>query len=313
MSKKRVVIALGGNALGKNLTEQGELVKVSAKAIADLLQEGCEVVVVHGNGPQVGLINNVFNEYYNHHPEAFEVPLAHCGSMSEAYIGFDLQNAIQEELKNRNIKVKGVATVITMTEVYRDDPAFKKPTKPIGNFMTKEQAEKLAKELNWEIVEDSGRGYRRVVASPIPQNIVEIEAIETLFKGGSIVICAGGGGIPVFKEGNGYVGAPAVIDKDNAASLLARQLNADMLIILTAVNKVAINFNKPDQKELEQMTVAEAKKYAEEGQFAPGSMLPKIRASSLFVEGHPERKALIAHLLKAKEAVQGTTGTIIVA
>ena len=311
--KKRVVIALGGNALGKNLEEQRRDVKVSAKAIADLLEENCEVLVVHGNGPQVGLINNAFNEYYNNHKKdgGFPVPLSMAGAMSEAYIGYDLQNALQEEFANRKLKVNGIATLITQTEVDENDPAFKNPTKPIGQFMTKEQAEEKAKELGWEIVEDSGRGYRRVVASPIPNHIVEIEAINAMFNAGSIVICAGGGGIPVFKRGNGHEGAPAVIDKDNAASLLARQINADLLIILTAVEKVAINFNKPNQKELDKMTVAEAKKYSDEGQFAPGSMLPKIRAASLFAKSGKGKKAIIGHLYKAKETVQGLTGTII--
>ena len=311
--KKRVVIALGGNALGKNLEEQRRDVKVSAKAIADLLEENCEVLVVHGNGPQVGLINNAFNEYYNNHKKdgGFPVPLAMAGAMSEAYIGYDLQNALQEEFANRKLKVNGVATLITQTEVDENDPAFKNPTKPIGQFMTKEQAEEKAKELGWEIVEDSGRGYRRVVASPIPNHIVEIEAINAMFNAGSIVICAGGGGIPVFKRGNGHEGAPAVIDKDNAASLLARQINADLLIILTAVEKVAINFNKPNQKVLDKMTVAEAKKYSDEGQFAPGSMLPKIRAASLFAKSGKGKKAIIGHLYKAKETIQGLTGTII--
>ena len=311
--KKRVVIALGGNALGKNLEEQRRDVKVSAKAIADLLEENCEVLVVHGNGPQVGLINNAFNEYYNNHKKdgGFPVPLSMAGAMSEAYIGYDLQNALQEEFANRNLKVNGVATLITQTEVDENDPAFKNPTKPIGQFMTKEQAEEKAKELGWEIVEDSGRGYRRVVASPIPNHIVEIDAIKAMFNAGSIVICAGGGGIPVFKRGNGHEGAPAVIDKDNAASLLARQINADLLIILTAVEKVAINFNKPDQKVLDKMTVAEAKKYSDEGQFAPGSMLPKIRAASLFAKSGKGKKAIIGHLYKAKETIQGLTGTII--
>ena len=311
--KKRVVIALGGNALGKNLEEQRRDVKVSAKAIADLLEENCEVLVVHGNGPQVGLINNAFNEYYNNHKNdgGFAVPLSMAGAMSEAYIGYDLQNALQEEFANRKLKVNGVATLITQTEVDEKDPAFKNPTKPIGLFMTKEQAEEKAKELGWEIVEDSGRGYRRVVASPIPTHVVEIDAIKAMFDAGSIVICAGGGGIPVFKRGNGHEGAPAVIDKDNAASLLARQINADMLIILTAVEKVSINFNKPNQKSLDKMTVAEAKKYSEEGQFAPGSMLPKIRAASLFAQSEKGKKAIIGHLYKAKETIQGLTGTII--
>ena len=311
--KKRVVIALGGNALGKNLEEQRRDVKVSAKAIADLLEENCEVLVVHGNGPQVGLINNAFNEYYNNHKNdgGFAVPLSMAGAMSEAYIGYDLQNALQEEFANRNLKVNGVATLITQTEVDENDKAFKNPTKPIGQFMTKEQAEEKAKELGWEIVEDSGRGYRRVVASPIPIHIVEIDAIKAMFNAGSIVICAGGGGIPVFKRGNGHQGAPAVIDKDNAASLLARQIDADMLIILTAVEKVSINFNKPDQKNLDKMTVAEARKYSEEGQFAPGSMQPKIRAATLFAESGKGKKAIIGHLYKAKETIQGLTGTVI--
>ena len=311
--KKRVVIALGGNALGKNLEEQRRDVKVSAKAIADLLEENCEVLVVHGNGPQVGLINNAFNEYYNNHKNdgGFAVPLSMAGAMSEAYIGYDLQNALQEEFANRGLKVNGVATLITQTEVDENDPAFKNPTKPIGLFMTKEQAEEKAKELGWEIVEDSGRGYRRVVASPIPTHIVEIDAINAMFNAGSIVICAGGGGIPVFKKGNGHVGAPAVIDKDNAASLLARQINADVLIILTAVEKVSINFNKPNQQNLDKMSVAEAKKYSEEKQFAPGSMLPKIRAASLFASSGKGKKAIIGHLYKAKETIQGLTGTII--
>lgn len=311
--KKRVVIALGGNALGKNLEEQKRDTKVSAKAIVDLIEEGVELVVVHGNGPQVGLINNAFNEYYTNHKNdvGFYVPLSMAGAMSQAYIGYDMQNAIEEELVNRGIKVNGVATVITQTEVYRDDPAFNKPTKPIGHFMTKEQAEEKAKELGWEIVEDSGRGYRRVVASPIPQKIIEIDAIKSIFNQGGIVISTGGGGIPVFKEGNGYVGAPAVIDKDFGASLLARQLEADLLIILTAVEKVAINFNKPNQQALDKMSVEEAKKYAEEGQFAPGSMLPKIRAASLFASSAPGRKAIIGHLYKAKETIQGLTGTVI--
>ena len=321
--KKRVVIALGGNALGKNLEEQRRDVKVSAKAIADLLEENCEVLVVHGNGPQVGLINNAFNEYYNNHKKdgGFPVPLAMAGAMSEAYIGYDLQNALQEEFANRNLKVNGVATLITQTEVDENDPAFKKPTKPIGQFMTKEQAEEKAKELGWEIVEDSGRGYRRVVASPIPVHIVEIDAIKAMFNAGSIVICAGGGGIPVFKRGNGHEGAPAVIDKDNAASLLARQINADLLIILTAVEKVSINFNKPDQKSLDKMTVAEAKKYSDEAPLT--DLLPDINCALAWVQvkeyarNEKTRKELFAmfhqacligrHKMYAREMEEGST------
>ena len=309
--KKKVVIALGGNALGKNLDEQREAVKITSKAIVDLLEANCEVVVVHGNGPQVGMINNCFNEYRDQHKDASPIPLSVCGAMSQAYIGYDLQNALREECITRGVKVNGVATVITQTEVDPNDPAFKNPTKPIGQFMTKEQAEEAKKELGWDIVEDSGRGYRRVVASPYPTKIVEIEAIKGMIKAGTLVICCGGGGIPVIKEGNHYKGAPAVIDKDSAASLLAAELDVDMFIILTAVERIALNYNKPNEQWLSKMSVEEAEKYIKEGHFAPGSMLPKVNAGIRFAKSKEGRHALITLLDKAREAVKGTTGTII--
>ena len=309
--KKRVVIALGGNALGSNLSEQKALVKTSSKAIVDLIESGCEVVVVHGNGPQVGMINNCFNEYRENHQNFQAIPLSVCGAMSQAYIGYDLQNALREECVNRNVKVNGVATIITQTEVDVNDPAFKKPTKPIGHFMNKETAEQCAKDLGWDIVEDSGRGYRRVVPSPLPKKIVEIEAIEGMVKNGTLVVCVGGGGIPVVKDGNGYKGVAAVIDKDYAASLLASDLNADMFIILTAVEKIAINFNTKDEVLLDKMNLKEAEKYIEEKHFAPGSMLPKVKAGMSFAKSKKGGQALITLLEKANEGLAGKTGTII--
>lgn len=311
MGKKKIVLALGGNALGNTLSEQMEAVKTTAKAIVDLVEEGCEVVIVHGNGPQVGMINNAMNEYHDNHKETSIIPLSVCGAMSQAYIGYDLQNALKEECLNRKVNVKNVTTVVTQVVVDAQDPAFKKPTKPIGQFMTKEQADEAAKEKHWDIVEDAGRGYRRVVASPLPVDIVELETIKTLSAAGDLVICCGGGGIPVVKEGNHLKGVAAVIDKDSAACLLAKLIDADMLIILTAVEKVAINFNKPDVKWIDKMNIKEAQQYCDEGQFAPGSMLPKVKAGMSFAESKDGREALITLLEKAREGIKGTTGTII--
>ncbi|MDO5563680.1 MAG: carbamate kinase [Eubacteriales bacterium] len=311
MSKKKIVIALGGNALGNTLEEQMQAVKTTSKAIVDMIEENCEVVIVHGNGPQVGMINNAMNEYHDNHKETSLIPLSVCGAMSQAYIGYDLQNALREECINRNVDIKNVSTIITQVLVDKNDKAFQNPTKPIGQFMTKEKAEEAKKEKNWDIVEDSGRGYRRVVASPIPIDIIELDAINALSASGDLVICCGGGGIPVINENNHLKGVPAVIDKDSAACLLAKKINADMLIILTAVEKVAINFGKPDVKWIDKMNIQEANKYCEEGQFAPGSMLPKVKAAMDFANSKDGRVALITLLEKAREAVKGTTGTII--
>ncbi|MBR3974011.1 MAG: carbamate kinase [Oscillospiraceae bacterium] len=298
---KRIVIALGGNALGSNLPEQMEAVKITAKAIVDLIEEGHEVIVAHGNGPQVGMIKNSMDK---------SIPMSVCVAMSQAYIGYDLQNALREEMLGRGLN-KAVSTVLTQVEVDPADPAFLKPTKPIGSFMTKEEAEALEAK-GYTCVEDSGRGYRQVVASPRPQGIVELETIKTLVDAGLVVIACGGGGIPVVKtDGHHLKGAAAVIDKDFASCVLAQQLDADCLIILTAVEKVAIHFGKPDVEWLADLTPAKAQEYIEAGEFAPGSMLPKVQAAVMFAESKPGRTALITLLEKAKDGVAGKTGTSI--
>ena len=298
---KRIVIALGGNALGKNLPEQMQAVKETSKAIADLIEAGHQVVIAHGNGPQVGMIQNAFAAYRKQEPSADVMPLSMCVAMSQGYIGYDLQNALKEELLNRGLQ-QGVATVLTQVVVDENDPAFRHPTKPIGAFMAKEEAEKMAREKGWNVVEDAGRGWRQGVASPKP--------IKTLAEAGSVVIACGGGGIPVIATNRHHLkGAAAVIDKDFASELLAEHLNADMLIILTAVEKVAVNFNKPDQKWLDTMTPDEARAYMAEGQFAPGSMLPKVEAAVKFAESKPGRTALITLLEKARDGIDGKTGT----
>lgn len=310
--KKRIVIALGGNALGNNLPEQMEAVKQTSRAIADLIQAGNQVVIAHGNGPQVGMIQKAMAELTRTDPEKYiPCPLSVCVAMSQGYIGYDLQNGLREELLDRGIQ-KGVSTVLTQVEVDPADPAFQHPTKPIGAFMSKEEADKLVAERGYDVIEDSGRGYRRVVASPKPVSIVEIESIRDMVDAGLVVVACGGGGIPVFQtEGHHLKGAAAVIDKDFASCTLAQQLDADMLIILTAVEKVAVNFGKPEQKWLDSLTPKEARRYMDEGQFAPGSMLPKVQAAVAFAESKPGRSALITLLEKAKNGIEGKTGTVI--
>ena len=309
---KRIVVALGGNALGNNLPEQMAAVKQTARAIVDLIEQGHQVVIAHGNGPQVGMIQNAMTELTRSDPEKYiPCPLSVCVAMSQGYIGYDLQNGLREELLDRGIN-KGVATVLTQVEVDPHDPAFQNPTKPIGAFMTKEEADALVKERDYQVVEDAGRGYRRVVASPKPVSIVEIQSIQDMVEAGLVVVACGGGGIPVFKtEGHHLKGAAAVIDKDFASEKMAEQLDADVLIILTAVEKVAVNFGKPDQKWLDSLTPEEARRYMDEGQFAPGSMLPKVQAAVRFAESRPGRKALITLLEKAGAGVAGETGTTI--
>ena len=311
---KRIVVALGGNALGNNLPEQMAAVKQTARAIVDLIEQGHQVVIAHGNGPQVGMIQNAMTELTRSDPEKYiPCPLSVCVAMSQGYIGYDLQNGLREELLDRGIN-KGVATVLTQVEVDPHDPAFQNPTKPIGAFMTKEEADALVKERDYKVVEDAGRGYRRVVASPKPVSIVEIQSIQDMVEAGLVVVACGGGGIPVFKtEGHHLKGAAAVIDKDFASEKMAEQLDADVLIILTAVEKVAVNFGKPDQKWLDSLTPEEARRYMDEGQFAPGSMLPKVQAAVKFAESRPGRKALITLLEKAGAGVAGETGTTITA
>ena len=309
---KRIVIALGGNALGKNLPEQMEAVQHTARAIVDLIEQGNEVIVVHGNGPQVGMIANAMTELTRSDPQKYiPCPLSVCGAMSQGYIGYDLQNALREEMERRGI-TRGVATVLTQVEVDPADPAFENPTKPIGSFMTEDEAEQLKRDRGYDFVEDSGRGYRRVVASPKPRRIVELDTISSLVAADHVVIACGGGGIPVLPTGNHHLkGAAAVIDKDFAAELLAESLDADYLVILTAVEKVAVNFGKPDQQWLDGLTPETAGKYVDEGQFAPGSMLPKVQAAVKFAESKPGRSALITLLDRAADGIAGKTGTIV--
>ena len=309
---KRIVIALGGNALGKNLPEQMEAVQHTARAIVDLIEQGNEVIVVHGNGPQVGMIANAMTELTRSDPQKYiPCPLSVCGAMSQGYIGYDLQNALREEMERHGI-TRGVATVLTQVEVDPEDPAFKNPTKPIGSFMTEDEAEQLKRDRGYDFVEDSGRGYRRVVASPKPRRIVELDTISSLVAADHVVIACGGGGIPVLPTGNHHLkGAAAVIDKDFAAELLAESLDADYLVILTAVEKVAVNFGKPDQQWLDELTPETAGKYVDEGQFAPGSMLPKVQAAVKFAVSKPGRSALITLLDRAADGIAGKTGTIV--
>lgn len=307
---KRLVIALGGNALGNTPKEQLELVKKTASTIVDLIEEGYDVVVGYGNGPQVGMVNLAFENSHNNNGGTPEMPFPECGAMTQGYIGYHLQQSIGRELKLRGLK-KSVATIVTQVEVDKNDKAFENPTKPIGSFYTKEQADKIIAETGYTFVEDAGRGYRRVVPSPKPVSIVELETVEKLVSQGSVVITVGGGGIPVVKNEDYFEGVAAVIDKDRASAKLALDLHADMLVILTAVEKVSINFNKENQEDLDAMSLAEARKYIEEGHFAKGSMLPKVESCIEYVENTEDGKALITSLEKAKEALQGKTGTII--
>ena len=310
---KRIVIALGGNALGDNLPEQMKAVKITSKAIVDLIEDGHEVVVCHGNGPQVGMIQNAMTELTRSDPDRYiPCPLSVCVAMSQGYIGYDLQNGLREEMLNRGID-RGAATVLTQVEVDPNDPAFLNPTKPIGAFMTEAEARRLEKERDYRVVEDAGRGWRRVVASPKPVSIIEIDTIRSLVDTDHVVVACGGGGIPVFKtEGNHLKGAAAVIDKDFAAAVLARQLDADLLVILTAVEKVAIHFGKPDQQWLDRLTPETAQQYIQDGEFAPGSMLPKVEAALSFAESKSGRAALITLLEKARDGIHGKTGTLII-
>lgn len=310
MKKKRIVLALGGNALGNTLQEQMQAVKITAKAIVDLIEENCEVIIVHGNGPQVGIINNAMTEYANHNGTA-PTPLSVCVAMSQAYIGYDLQNSLREEFLNRSLAAPPIVTMVTQVRVDADDPAFSNPSKPIGQFMSKEQALVAASEFGWVVKEDAGRGYRRVVASPKPREIIESSAIRAMVEDENLVICCGGGGIPVIRQEKHLAGVSAVIDKDFAAALLASSLDADMLIILTAVEKVAIRFGKPDQEWLDHMTVAQAEEYCAQQEFAPGSMLPKVLAAIQFAQSGENRTAMITLLEKARDAINGKTGTTI--
>lgn len=311
MKKLKIVVALGGNALGTTLPEQAEKVRITANAIADLIEDGHNVVITHGNGPQVGIINNAMATLSKENPSQSEFPLSVCGAMSQAYIGYDLQNALREELSKRKVE-RPIVTLVTEVAVDKKDPAFLEPSKPIGKFMNKEEAAEYSQKYGCPVREDAGRGYRRVVPSPKPADIVELDAIQSAVDSNVVVICCGGGGIPVVKEGNyHYRGIAAVIDKDFASELLAEKLDADFLVMLTAVEKVCINFNKPNQKEISDLTVDEANALIEQGQFAKGSMLPKVEAAIKFAESKPGRRALITLLERAIDGINGETGTII--
>ncbi|CAL29159.1 carbamate kinase [Staphylococcus carnosus] len=306
----KIVVALGGNALGKSPEEQLELVKSTSKSLVALIQKGHEVVISHGNGPQVGSINLGLN-FAADHEQGPSFPFAECGAMSQAYIGYHLQQSLQNELHDLGID-KPVVTLVTQTLVDKEDEAFANPTKPIGLFYDKETADKVSEEKNYTFVEDSGRGYRRVVPSPQPIEIIEQTSIETLINAGNLVISGGGGGIPVYKDNNGDLhGVDAVIDKDKSSALLAANLKSEQLIILTAVDYIYINFGKDNQEVLTEVAVDEMKKYIDEDQFAKGSMLPKVEASLQFIENNPEGKVIITSLEKLDDALEGKVGTVI--
>ncbi len=307
----RMVVALGGNALGETPREQRQAVTETAENLVDLIDQGHEIVLAHGNGPQVGMINLAFETSSQSEAETPEMPFPECGAMSQGYIGYHLQNAMQEKLRDRGYQ-KQVATIITQVIVDKEDSAFTNPTKPIGSFYSEEEAQKLKEEKGYDMVEDSGRGYRRVVPSPLPVDIAEKNVIENLVDTGKVVISCGGGGIPVIRENGSLKGVPAVIDKDHASEKLAEELKADYLVILTAVEQVALNFGTPQEEAIDEMTVSQAEKYSEEGHFAEGSMLPKIKAAINFARSGDDRKALITSLEKAEEGLKGETGTLVV-
>lgn len=306
----KIVVALGGNALGKTPREQIALVKNTAKPIVDLIEHGNQVILAHGNGPQVGMINLAMDTASKTEAGTPEMPFPECGAMSQGYIGYHLQNAIREELLERGID-KPVATVITQVIVDKDDQAFDRPSKPIGAFYSKDEADGMIRDKGFTMVEDAGRGYRRVVPSPLPVDVAEKETVKTLVDNGHVVITVGGGGIPVVREGHSLKGVAAVIDKDFASGKIAELLDADYLIILTAVEKVAIHFGKENEKWLDRLSLEEAQTYIDEGHFAPGSMLPKVKAAMMFAASKKGRRALITSLEKAEMGIEGKTGTII--
>lgn len=308
----RVVVALGGNALGDTPEEQIERVRAAAPELLNLITQGNEIIITHGNGPQVGMIQKAFTYAHQVDEKIPMLDLPECGGMSQGYIGYHLQQALGVAL-HKAYKRWHVASVVTQTEVDPDDPAFSNPTKPIGAFLTEEQAKaEMAAHPEQKYVEDSGRGWRRVVASPDPKKIVEAESILNLLDNDFIVICTGGGGVPVVRDYNdkgAYRGVAAVIDKDLGGELLAEDCKADVLILLTAVDHVAINFGKPDQVDLEDISVEEAERYLEEGQFGKGSMEPKVRAGIRFAKSRPGRVCIIGSLDKAGDAMAGKSGT----
>ncbi len=312
----RIVIALGGNALQENPKDtsaeaQLKTSRNTAKFIVDIVESGHEIIIAHGNGPQVGQIVSTYEAAAQQDKSIPVMPFPECGAMSQGYIGYHLQQAIRDELRERNIN-KEVATIITQVKVSKEDPNFLNPSKPVGSFFSKEEAERLEKEKNYVMKNDANRGYRRVVPSPVPLEVVEEKVIKTLVEAGHIVITVGGGGIPVVEEIHCLKGVPAVIDKDFASEKIAEILEADIFLILTAVDKVAINFGKEDEKWLDNITVSEGEEYILQGHFAPGSMLPKIKAALSFVKSKDSRVAVISSLNKAKAALDGNEGTRII-
>jgi len=305
----KIVVALGGNALGKSPEEQLKLVKHTAASLIGLVAAGHKVVISHGNGPQVGAINLGMN-YAAENGKTAAFPFPECGAMSQGYIGYHLQQSLQNELHRQNIQ-KDVATVVTQIEVDPSDSAFQNPSKPVGDFYTKEDAAKIQADKGYTFKEDAGRGYRQVVPSPLPKKIIELNSINTLIENGSLVIAGGGGGVPVVQTTDGLQGVPAVIDKDRSSALLAANIAADQLIILTAVDDVYVNYGKPDQKSLRELSSDDAQRYIDEGQFAPGSMLPKIQACLSFVASGANRTALITSLDHLDDALAGKVGTLI--
>lgn len=305
---KRIVIALGGNALGSTPYEQSRIVEETARPIVDLIVQGNEIIIAHGNGPQVGMIHLGLSTAAEAGTIKSDMPFPECGAMSQGYIGYHLQNAIGNELSGRGLK-KEVATVITQVLVDENDPAFQHPTKPIGAFYDRQTAERFAAEKGCVMAEDAGRGFRQLVPSPKPVDVIEKNTVRSLVEQGCVVITVGGGGIPVIRKDGRLIGIPAVIDKDYASAKLAELVRADVLVMLTAVDRVAINWGKPNQTALSSMTVAEAERYCNEGHFAPGSMLPKVKAAISFARTGGE--AVIASLENAGKAICGQSGTVI--
>jgi carbamate kinase len=311
MRKKRIVVALGGNALGYTPEEQEKAATAAARAIAELRAEGHELIIGHGNGPQVGMIHQAVNDAGKSARIPFRMPFPECTAMSQGYIGFHLQRVLREEMHRRGF-CDPVVSLVTQVRVDPSDPAFLHPEKPIGDFCTAEEAARMEKEKGWIYMEDAGRGYRRVVPSPAPAEIMELEGIRRMLEAGIVVITVGGGGIPVIRTAEGLKGVDAVIDKDRASEKLAEDIGADILMILTAVDRVYLSFGKPGQKALETLRAAEAERYLREGHFAPGSMLPKMEAAIRFAASAPDRCAVITSLEKACAALHGNEGTRIV-
>ena len=306
----KIVIALGGNALGKSPWEQLNLLTNVSKIIVDLVSRGEDIVLTHGNGPQVGQIVLAMDYAANGEVKTPSMPFAECGSMSQGYIGYQMQQSIYNELKVRGLQ-KNVVSVVTQVLVDENDKAFSNPTKPIGMFYSEEEAEKIKNEKGYHFMEDAGRGFRRVVPSPIPKKIIEGSVIEELVDNGNVVIAVGGGGIPVVNTPDGLKGIDAVIDKDRSAALLGKEIGADTLLILTSVDAAYLNYNTENMQKIDSLTIEEAEKYISKGEFAKGSMLPKIEACMEFVRDDDNKQAIITSLDKAGDALNRKCGTVI--